>query len=96
MAMHNIKQRDEESTRAFVNRHTDDTLQILGLQEEKRISDFIHGLKTRSLVKFLSINLPIIYKGMIEKTCTWIEAKEVATNRLPNDHKEGSIKFSKG
>ncbi|GKE89142.1 hypothetical protein Tco_1566617 [Tanacetum coccineum] len=33
---------------------------------------------------------------MIEKTCTWIEAKEVATNRLPNDHKEGSIKFSKG
>ncbi|GJX03851.1 hypothetical protein Tco_0189767 [Tanacetum coccineum] len=54
LVVHNIKQRDGESTRAFVTRYTDDTLQILRLHEEQRISGFA-GLKTRSLVEFLSV-----------------------------------------
>ncbi|GKC69861.1 hypothetical protein Tco_1115744, partial [Tanacetum coccineum] len=49
LVVHNIKQREGESTRAFVTRYTDDTLQILGLHEEQRISSFVHGLRTRSL-----------------------------------------------
>ncbi|GJV28027.1 reverse transcriptase domain-containing protein [Tanacetum coccineum] len=35
LAVHNIKQREEESTQAFITRYTDDTLQILGLHEEQ-------------------------------------------------------------
>ncbi|GJU98780.1 reverse transcriptase domain-containing protein [Tanacetum coccineum] len=35
LAVHNIKQREGESTRAFITRYMDDTLQILGLHEEK-------------------------------------------------------------
>ncbi|GJZ13501.1 reverse transcriptase domain-containing protein [Tanacetum coccineum] len=35
LAVHNIKQREGESTRAFITRYTDDTLQILGLHEEQ-------------------------------------------------------------
>nr|GEY88879.1 hypothetical protein [Tanacetum cinerariifolium] len=62
---------------------------ILGLHEEQRISDFVHGLKTRSLVEFLSMNLPTTYKGRMGKTYTWIEAKEVATSGSPCDYKEG-------
>ncbi|GJR83354.1 reverse transcriptase domain-containing protein [Tanacetum coccineum] len=38
LAVHNIKQREGESTRAFITRYRDDTLQILGLHEEQRIS----------------------------------------------------------
>ncbi|GJX69133.1 reverse transcriptase domain-containing protein, partial [Tanacetum coccineum] len=34
LAVHNIKQREEESTQAFITRYTDDTLQILGLMEK--------------------------------------------------------------
>ncbi|GJS80379.1 hypothetical protein Tco_0730260 [Tanacetum coccineum] len=68
LAVHNIKQRDRKSTRAFVTRYTDDTLQILGLHKEQRISSFVHGVKTRSLVEFLSIDLPTTYKGLMEKT----------------------------
>ncbi|GJW40433.1 reverse transcriptase domain-containing protein, partial [Tanacetum coccineum] len=48
LAVHNIKQREGESTRAFITRYTDDTLQILGLHEEQRIYGFIHGLRTRT------------------------------------------------
>ncbi|GJZ72926.1 hypothetical protein Tco_0637072 [Tanacetum coccineum] len=96
LAVHNIKQKEGESTRAFVTRYTDDTLKILGLHEEQRISSFVHGLKTRTLVEFLSTDLPTTYKGLMEKTYTWIEAKEVATNGAPNDHRESSDRFKKG
>ncbi|GKC38826.1 hypothetical protein Tco_1051210, partial [Tanacetum coccineum] len=68
---------------------------ILGLHEEHRISGFVHGLRTRSLVEFLSTDLPTTYKGLMEKTYTWIEAREVATNRAPNDHREGSNRIKK-
>nr|GEX04736.1 integrase, catalytic region, zinc finger, CCHC-type, peptidase aspartic, catalytic [Tanacetum cinerariifolium] len=88
LAVHNIKQREGESTRAFVTRYTDDTLQIMGLHEEQRISGFVHGFRTRSLVEHLLTDLPSTYKDLMEKIYTWIEAREVATNGAPNDRRE--------
>ncbi|GKB16138.1 reverse transcriptase domain-containing protein [Tanacetum coccineum] len=88
LAVHNIKQRENESTRAFITRYTDDTLQILGLHEDQRISGFIHGLRTRSLVEHLSTDLPPTYKGLMEKTYTWVEAREVATNGVSSDRRD--------
>ncbi|GKB59448.1 hypothetical protein Tco_0915634 [Tanacetum coccineum] len=85
LAVHNIKQREGESTRAFITRYRDDTLQILGLHEEQRISGFVHGLRTRSLVEHLSTDLPSTYKGLMEKTYTWVKAREVATNGASGD-----------
>nr|GEW36178.1 reverse transcriptase domain-containing protein [Tanacetum cinerariifolium] len=49
LVVHIIKQKEGESTKAFVT----------------------------SLVEFLSTDLPTSYKGLMEKTYTWIEAKEV-------------------
>nr|GEW29164.1 hypothetical protein [Tanacetum cinerariifolium] len=40
------------------------------------------------------VDLPSTYKGLIEKTFTWIEAREVATNETLNDQRE-SFKKSK-
>nr|GEX27509.1 hypothetical protein [Tanacetum cinerariifolium] len=65
LVIHNIKQREGESTRAFITRYTNDTLQTMGLREEKRISSFVHGLRTRSLVEHLSTDLPSTYKGLM-------------------------------
>ncbi|GJY15601.1 hypothetical protein Tco_0386023 [Tanacetum coccineum] len=48
----------------------------MGLHEEQQISGFIHGLRTRSLVENLSTDLPSTYKGLMEKTYTWVEARE--------------------
>ncbi|GJW88387.1 hypothetical protein Tco_0163727 [Tanacetum coccineum] len=62
----------------------------------KSSSDFVHGLKTRSLMKFLSTDFPTTYKGLMEKTYTWIEEKEVTTNRALNDHQKGFDRFNKG
>ncbi|GJX64236.1 hypothetical protein Tco_0298579 [Tanacetum coccineum] len=55
----------------------------------QRVFRFVHGLRTRSLVEFLSTNLPTTYKGLMEKTYTWIEAREVATNGAQSNRSEG-------
>ncbi|GJV31212.1 reverse transcriptase domain-containing protein [Tanacetum coccineum] len=68
LAVHNIKQREGESTRAFV---------------------------TRNLVEFLSTDLPTTYKGLMEKTYTWIKAREVENNGALNDRREGFEKSRK-
>ncbi|GJX60549.1 reverse transcriptase domain-containing protein [Tanacetum coccineum] len=88
LAAHLGRNKSGESTRAFVTRYIDDTLHILVLHEEQRISGFVHGLRTRILVEHLSTDLPSTYKGLMEKTYTLIEAREVATNETPNDRRE--------
>ncbi|GJX75620.1 hypothetical protein Tco_0322431 [Tanacetum coccineum] len=85
LAVHNIKQREGESIRAFITRYTDDTLQLMGLHKEQGIFGFIHGLRTRSLVEHLSTDLPSTYKGLMEKIYSWVEAREVATNGVSNN-----------
>ncbi|GJW00749.1 reverse transcriptase domain-containing protein [Tanacetum coccineum] len=55
LAVNNIKQREGESTRTFITRYTDDTLQILGL---------------------------------MEKTYTWDEVREVANNGTSSDRRD--------
>nr|GEZ83004.1 hypothetical protein [Tanacetum cinerariifolium] len=95
LAVHIIKQRQGESVRAFATRYTDDTLQILGLHEDQRIFGFVHGLKTRNLVEHLSTYLLSTYKGLMEKTYIWIEAKEVATNGASNYRKDNFESLSK-
>ncbi|GJX21324.1 hypothetical protein Tco_0224001 [Tanacetum coccineum] len=76
-------------------RYTDDTLQIFGLHEDQCISGFVQGLRIRNLVDFFSTDLPTTYKGLMEKTYTWIEAREVATNGAPNDQRESFDKSMK-
>ncbi|GKA22876.1 reverse transcriptase domain-containing protein [Tanacetum coccineum] len=53
---------------AYAPQYTDDTLKILGLHEEQRISGFVHGQKIRSLAEFLSIDLPTSYKDQWHDT----------------------------
>ncbi|GJW48199.1 hypothetical protein Tco_0079845, partial [Tanacetum coccineum] len=72
----------KDFTRIWWNSHK------TGLHEEQRISGFVHGLRTRSLFEHLFTDLPSTYKVLMEKTYTWIEAREVATNGTPNDRRE--------
>ncbi|GKF29480.1 hypothetical protein Tco_0095822 [Tanacetum coccineum] len=50
--------------------------------------------RTRSLVEHLSTDLPSTYKGLMEKTYTWVDAREVATNGALKDRRD-SFKRSK-
>nr|GEU54316.1 reverse transcriptase domain-containing protein [Tanacetum cinerariifolium] len=43
----------------------------------------VHNTKQRE-----NKNLPLTYKGLMEKTYTWVEAKEVATNGVSSDRRD--------
>ncbi|GKA71326.1 hypothetical protein Tco_0777465 [Tanacetum coccineum] len=53
------------------------------------------ALELSLLVDFLSTYFPTSYKGLTEKTYTWIKAKEVATNGTPNDRQENFERFKR-
>nr|GEU69808.1 reverse transcriptase domain-containing protein [Tanacetum cinerariifolium] len=64
--------------------------------------NYIHLFETRFVCKNrekekslepLSPDLPTTYKGLTEKTYTWIKVKEVATNGALNDHREGFDRY---
>nr|GEX25396.1 proline transporter 1-like [Tanacetum cinerariifolium] len=46
-------------------------------------------------MEFLFTYLPTIYKGLIKKSYSWIEAREVATNGTLKDNREGLDRFKK-
>ncbi|GJR30592.1 reverse transcriptase domain-containing protein [Tanacetum coccineum] len=43
----------------------------------------VHNIKQRE-----NENLPLTYKGLMEKTYTWVEAREVATNGVSSDRRD--------
>ncbi|GKA15868.1 reverse transcriptase domain-containing protein [Tanacetum coccineum] len=55
-------------------------------QEKARVSEL--SPPARNLVEHLSIDLPSTYKGLMEKTYTWIEEREVTTNGAPNERRD--------
>nr|XP_043621736.1 uncharacterized protein LOC122593396 [Erigeron canadensis] len=73
---HNIKRRENETIRQFITRYTDETALMKGLSENKKISDFVHGLRFQPLVEFLSTDLPQEYTVLMDKTYTFLVGKE--------------------
>ncbi|XP_071712820.1 uncharacterized protein [Rutidosis leptorrhynchoides] len=78
VAAHGIKQKDNEATRAFLTRYTNETQQIPNLPETQRISGLLYGSRVRSLIEHLSRDLPNTYEALLEKAYIWIDAKETA------------------
>nr|GEV54359.1 hypothetical protein [Tanacetum cinerariifolium] len=62
----------------------------------RRTWQFKTSNKEKARVSELSsLDLASTYKGLMEKTHTWIEAREVATNGAPNDLRDGFESLSK-
>ncbi|XP_071688273.1 uncharacterized protein [Rutidosis leptorrhynchoides] len=76
VAAHSIRQRDNEGTRAFLIRYTNETQQIPDLPESQRISGLLYGSKVRHLIEHLSRNLPSTYEALLNKAYIWLDEKE--------------------
>nr|XP_043629859.1 uncharacterized protein LOC122601156 [Erigeron canadensis] len=77
---HNIKRIDSESIRQFITRYTDETSLIRGLGENQRVSSFMHGLRWKPLVEFLSKDLPELYTEVTNKCHIFMTGQETAGN----------------
>ncbi|GJZ96785.1 reverse transcriptase domain-containing protein [Tanacetum coccineum] len=82
LAINGIKKKKGETVRAFISRYTDETTHITRLNDDQRIAGFVHGVK-KSLVKFISTKLLKSYDGLMEKTHSWLQAEETASERRP-------------
>ena len=58
MELHHIKQREGESTGAFVERFKAENMHVKGAPECMKISGFMHGITNPELIKRLNDNIP--------------------------------------
>ncbi|GKE48014.1 hypothetical protein Tco_1479272 [Tanacetum coccineum] len=61
----------------------DETAQITRLNEDQRIAGFVHRVNIKSLVKFISTELPEGYNEHMEKEYSWLQAEETASKGRP-------------
>ncbi|GJT84845.1 reverse transcriptase domain-containing protein [Tanacetum coccineum] len=78
--IHNIKQRDGESTEEFVRRYKLECRDVKGAPECMKISGFMHGITNPELIKRLHDNIPKSMDEMMRVTTTFHRGQVAASN----------------
>nr|GEU58435.1 reverse transcriptase domain-containing protein [Tanacetum cinerariifolium] len=78
--LHNIKQRDGESTEDFVRRYKLDSRDVKGAPECIRISRFVHGIANPKLIKRLQDKVLKTMDEMMRVTTSFLRGEVAASN----------------
>ncbi|GJX76666.1 reverse transcriptase domain-containing protein [Tanacetum coccineum] len=78
--LHNIKQRDGESTENFVRRYTLESRHVKGALECMRIFGFVHGITNPELIKRLHDKIPKTMDEMMRVATSFIRGEVAASN----------------
>ncbi|GKA13542.1 hypothetical protein Tco_0693188 [Tanacetum coccineum] len=73
--LHNIKQRDGESTEDFVGRYKVESRDVKGAPECMKISGFVHGITNPELIKRLHDKIPKIVDEIMRVTTSFLRGK---------------------
>ncbi|GJX79527.1 hypothetical protein Tco_0327676, partial [Tanacetum coccineum] len=79
--IHHIKQREGESTEAFMERFKVESMHVSGAQECMRISGFMHSITNPDLIKNLNDNIPKSVDEMMSVTTTFLRGEVAADNQ---------------
>ncbi|GJR68889.1 hypothetical protein Tco_0014954 [Tanacetum coccineum] len=79
--IHNIKQRDGESTEEFVRRYKLECRDVKGAPECMKISGFMHGITNPELIKTLHDKIPKLVDEMMRVTTAFLRDEVAASNR---------------
>ncbi|GKB89925.1 reverse transcriptase domain-containing protein, partial [Tanacetum coccineum] len=79
--IHNIKQKEGESTKAFMERFKAECMHVNGAPECKRISGFMHGITNPNLIKRLNDNIPKSVNEMMSATTTFHQGEVAVANQ---------------
>nr|GEU87789.1 reverse transcriptase domain-containing protein [Tanacetum cinerariifolium] len=102
LEIHNIKQRDGESTKEFVWRYKLEDKDVKGAPECMKISIFMNGITNPELIKRLHDKIPKSIDEMMSITTTFLKGEVAASNRErisrfhPGNKKPDKSKTSKG
>ncbi|GKA71439.1 reverse transcriptase domain-containing protein [Tanacetum coccineum] len=78
--IHNIRQRDGESTEEFVWRYKIECRDVKGAPECMKISGFMHGITNPELIKRLHDKIPKSVDEMLRVTITFLRGEVAASN----------------
>ncbi|GKA79220.1 reverse transcriptase domain-containing protein [Tanacetum coccineum] len=81
MEIHNIKQKEGESTKAFMEQFKAECMYVNGAPECKRISGFMHGITNPNLIKRLNDNIPKSVNEMMSVTTTFHQGEVTVANQ---------------
>ncbi|GKB19316.1 reverse transcriptase domain-containing protein [Tanacetum coccineum] len=96
IVLHNIKQRDGESTEDFIQRYKSESGNVKGAPECMRISGFVHGITNPELIKRFHEKIPKTVDEMMQVATSFLQGQEAASNqerkKVPQAwrHQEGS------
>ncbi|GJU59598.1 reverse transcriptase domain-containing protein [Tanacetum coccineum] len=78
--IHNIKQREGESTEDFVKRYKLESRDVKGAPECMRISGFVHGITNPELIKRLHDKIPKTVDEMMRVTTSFLRGEVAASS----------------
>ncbi|GJV27727.1 reverse transcriptase domain-containing protein [Tanacetum coccineum] len=81
IVLHNIKQRDGESTEDFIQRYKSESGNVKGAPECMRISGFVHGITNPELIKRFHEKIPKIVDEMMQVATSFLQGQEAASNQ---------------
>ncbi|GJR43695.1 reverse transcriptase domain-containing protein [Tanacetum coccineum] len=81
MEIHHIKQKEGESTEAFVERFKAKSIHVNGASECMRISRFMHGITNPDLIKRLNDNIPKFVDEMMSVTTAFFRGEVAVANQ---------------
>ncbi|GJY90862.1 hypothetical protein Tco_0506058 [Tanacetum coccineum] len=79
--IHHIKQREGESTEAFMERFKAESMHVSGAPEFMKISVFMYGITNPDLIKKLNDNIPKYVDEMMNVTITFLRGEVAAANQ---------------
>nr|GEV44555.1 reverse transcriptase domain-containing protein [Tanacetum cinerariifolium] len=79
--IHHIKQKEGESTEAFMEMFKAESIHVNGEPECMRISGFMHDITNPDLIKKLNDNIPKSVDEMMNVTTSFLRGEVAATNR---------------
>nr|GEV30661.1 reverse transcriptase domain-containing protein [Tanacetum cinerariifolium] len=79
--IHNIKQRDGESTKEFTRRYKLECRDIKGAPKCMKISGFMHGITNPEVIKRLHDKIPKSVDEMMKVTIAFLRGEVAASNR---------------
>ncbi|GKC88566.1 reverse transcriptase domain-containing protein [Tanacetum coccineum] len=81
IVLHNIKQRDRESTEDFIQRYKSESGNVKGAPECMRISGFVHGITNPELIKRFHEKIPKTVDEMMQVATSFLQGQKAASNQ---------------
>ncbi|GKA93118.1 reverse transcriptase domain-containing protein [Tanacetum coccineum] len=81
IVLHNIKQRDGESTEDFIQRYKSESGNVKGAPECMRIFGFVHGITNPELIKRFHEKIPKTVDEMMQVATSFLQGQEAASNQ---------------